>query len=187
MPARLLTDELCPASSAPPPASPSCSGPEPVSILVSTEDRLRRPVPPRAVDQSFEPRGVKRGQVGVQADQGVESGQSLTVAERKLCGHIGWVEVQEHAGVILGHRDEALVGDPERRHAEMRLLLYLGKGKGDTSDILQGGHDRHSAKGCYRPRRGRAGAAAQRLTARLGQVRGAVDQYARPADPVKQR
>jgi hypothetical protein len=100
------------------------------------------------VEQSFEPRGVKRGQVGVQPEQGIATGQLLTVAERKLGGHVGRVEVQKHAGVIFGHGDEALVGDPERRHAEVRLLLHLGKGKSDTSNIVEGGHDRQSAKGC---------------------------------------
>jgi hypothetical protein len=48
--------------------------------------------------------------------------------------------------VILGHGDEALVGDPERRHAEVRLLLHLGKCKSDTPNIVEGGHDRHSAR-----------------------------------------
>jgi hypothetical protein len=28
----------------------------------------------------------------------------------------------------------------------VRLLLHLGKGKSDPSNILEGGHDRHSAK-----------------------------------------
>src|SRR5918995_299550 len=68
-----------------------------VSSLVSTDDSLRRPVPPRGVEQSLEPRGVKRGQVGVEPDQDIETGQSLTVAESELCGHVGWVQVQQHA------------------------------------------------------------------------------------------
>lgn len=64
--------------------------PAPVSSLVTTEDRLRRPVPPRAVEQAFQP-GVERGQVGVPPEQGIATGQFLTVAEGKLGGHVGRV------------------------------------------------------------------------------------------------
>jgi hypothetical protein len=71
--------------------------PEPVSSLVSPDDGLRRPVPPRRVEQSFEPRGVKRGQVCIQSEQGIATGQLLTVAESKFGGHVGWVEVHKHA------------------------------------------------------------------------------------------
>jgi hypothetical protein len=59
----------------------------------TAHDSLRRPVPPCAAEQSFEPRGVKRGQVCVKPDQNITTGQLLTVAESKLCGHVGYVEV----------------------------------------------------------------------------------------------
>jgi hypothetical protein len=57
-------------------------------------------MPPRAVEQSFEPHGVKRSQIGVQSEQGIATGQLLTVAERKLCGHVGWVPIYSNPAVM---------------------------------------------------------------------------------------